>query len=238
MLTTDLPATAISITQHDFFARSLPPPSLNSPAPPPKTPVVPPQSIAPRPEKDVKSTKSESTATKPKPFWPSVSSSTNLITADELLVRRVIEEQESDIDDVKEDDGTSVEDLLATTNDEPTSTFVAKRLMQLLKDDLSGKSYGEPDLFGHIDHARETRKLDALFWLYDLNPDGAKVSFTWVCDELGHDPEVIRRVVAKNMRAELKRVLNILCGMVSLTYATDCQLVLSEYVDLTGWNLS
>lgn len=150
----------------------------------------------------------------------------------------MIEEREAELDDAKVDDGTTVDALLAAEDGESMSTFFAKRLMQLLKDDLSGKSNGEPDLFGHIAHDRETRKLDALVWLYDLNPDGARIPFTWVCDEIGHDPEVIRRVVAKNMRAELKRVLKTLCGMVSLTYATDCQLVLSEYVDLTGWNLS
>ncbi|MBK4735971.1 hypothetical protein [Noviherbaspirillum pedocola] len=121
-------------------------------------------------------------------------------------------------------------------SDEP-ETIVAKRMFRLLLADLSGTTSGEPDLFGQIiDSEREIRKFDALTWLYNLNPDGAQMSFDWVCDELGIDPEAIRRMTAANMRAELKRLLHVLSCMVSPEHAKNCECELAEYVNLAGWN--
>lgn len=118
-------------------------------------------------------------------------------------------------------------------------TFVAKRMFARLIADLSGEaSLTPPDLFGHINDDREQRKQDALIWMYDLNPDGSLMSFQWVCDEIGLDAEMIKRITARNVRNDLKGILKLLSSMVSPEYANACELDLQDYVNLSGWNLN
>ena len=168
-----------------------------------------------------------------KPVWPTFTPTRAPLpsSVDADLVRRVIQER----DDEDRDDSAPLGIDLKTDLDDSADTFVAKRLLSLLMDDISGKVTAEPDLFGDIQHDREQRKLDALVWLYDLNPDGARVSFDWVCNELGTDGEVLRRVIARNMRQELKRVLKMLACMVGDEHARNCECELSDYVNLSGW---
>lgn len=168
-----------------------------------------------------------------KPVWPTFTPTRaplpSSVEAD--LVRRIIQERE----DEDRDDPAPLGIDLQTDLQDSADTFVAKRMLSLTMDDLSGKVVGEPDLFGDIQHDRETRKLDGLVWIYDLNPDGADISFEWVCNELGTDGEVLRRVIARNMRQELKRVLKMLACMVSEKHALNCECELAEYVNLSGW---
>lgn len=162
-------------------------------------------------------------------FTPSQAPLPSSVEAD--LVRRVLQER----DDEDRDDPAPLGINLLTGFQDSADTFVAKRLLSLTMDDLSGKVTGEPDLFGDIADDREERKLDALVWIYDLNPDGADIPFNWVCNELGTDGEVLRRVIARNMRQELKRVLKMLACMVGDEHARNCECELSDYVNLSGW---
>lgn len=141
------------------------------------------------------------------------------------------------VDDDQEELEMGVIDLNPEETDS-ADTFLAKRMFMRMLDDLAGKSeQAEPDLFGHIEGIREQYKQDALIWLYGLNPDGADVTFEWVCNEIGFDAELIRRVTGRNVREDLKRLLKMLASMVSPAYAKDCQIQLSDYLDLSGWDL-
>lgn len=198
--------------QADFFSTLLPPVS-NAPLPPP-----------PHPSPPVKAAKAVA-----KTGAPVVNKPVPETDPDELAhYKQLLEEiDEEDFDECP------IFDLSPRYRDS-TDTFVAKRLMRLLLADLSGKTVAEPDLFGHIEAERENRKLDALIWLYDLNPDGAAISFDWVCDEIGIDGEMLRRVTARNMRAELKRLLaRLACIIPEEVFNCECQL--GTYVNLTGW---
>lgn len=140
-----------------------------------------------------------------------------------------------DLDDAVED-VTNIN--LEPGGNDTADTCIAKRMMDRMIADLVGeKLQSQPDLFGHVDGDRETRKLDALIWMYDLNPDGSDIPFVWVCDELGLDHERLKRITARSVREDLKRILKVLTGMVGIDYARSCELKLSDYVNLTGWNL-
>lgn len=200
--------------QADFFNISLP---LSPPAPRASTPALKPPATRARAAKP---------ATTPQPAPEP--EATSIRDEDLHAVFAEIDDEDSD--------ATGIYSLNVRVFDEP-ETVVAKRMFRLLLADLSGTTSGEPDLFGQIiDSEREIRKFDALAWLYNLNPDGAQMSFDWVCDELGMDPEAIRRMTAANMRAELKRLLHVLSCMVSPEHAKNCECELAEYVNLAGWN--
>lgn len=117
-------------------------------------------------------------------------------------------------------------------------TCIAKRMIDRMIADLAGeKEDVVADLFGHVDSERETRKWDALIWMYDLNPDGSDIPFTWACNEIGLDHEAFRRITARSVRIDLKRILKLLTGMVGFNYAKECEYKLADYVNLSGWNL-
>lgn len=127
-------------------------------------------------------------------------------------------------------------DLEPTTSDS-VDTCLAKRMIDRMIADLTGsKAQNAGDLFGHIGGDRETCKLDALIWMYDLNPDGSAVPFEWVCNEIGLDHEAMRRITARSVREDLKRILKILTGFFGIEHAKACEYKLSDYVNLTGWN--
>lgn len=120
---------------------------------------------------------------------------------------------------------------------ESAEKFIAKRMFARLIADLSFEANELPkDLFGQIEVNREYEKQDALIWLYALNPDGSDMPFDWVCTELGFDTAMVRRIVARNVRADLKRVLKLLSSMISYQHAKKCEVELREFVDLKGWN--
>ena len=125
---------------------------------------------------------------------------------------------------------------LQDCSDDSLDTFIAKRMFRMLLDDLSGASHAEPDVFGQRCGTRDWRRYDALIWLYNLNPDGAAVPFDWVCDEIGLDPEAVRRISARNLREELRQVLQLIALMVGSSYASACEIDLMEYVSLEGWS--
>lgn len=137
-------------------------------------------------------------------------------------------------DDEEDDHELAMPNLDEDSSDTP-ETFIAKRMWRLMMADLAGLTEGEPDLFGQHCGDRERRKQDALIWIFNLNPDGADLAFEWVCNEIGIDHEVVRRMVARYMRADLKRILRLLACMVSLDHAMKCEIDLLDYVNLSGW---
>jgi hypothetical protein len=94
----------------------------------------------------------------------------------------------------------------------------------------------EENLLGYSDKTRDYKKLDSLIWVFDLNPDGSELSFNWACDLTDHDTERMKRIIAKNMRSELKQCLVILASMISFEYAKNSEFELAEYVNLSGWD--
>ena len=92
--------------------------------------------------------------------------------------------------------------------------ILAKRMFLRMMWDIEGKSEEiEPDLFGQTSLTNtktsqsDQNRLDALIWLYGLNPDGSDVSIEMVCDMLDFDPHRIRRIVGRSMRKELRRIV-------------------------------
>lgn len=136
-------------------------------------------------------------------------------------------------------------DLEAIEKGDSPAQILAKRMLLRMMWDLQGKSeVGEPDLFGQTsltikrDKQTEQNRLDALIWLYGLNPAGSRVSIEMVCDMLGLDHHRIRRIVGRSMRDELKRIVNLLSTMVSCQHAQLCEEKLSDYLDVTNWKLN
>ena len=124
-------------------------------------------------------------------------------------------------------------------------TILAKRMFLRMMWDIEGKAEEvEPDLFGQTsvtgnkaDQADQNR-LDALIWLYSLNPDGSLVSIEWVCDVLGFDPHRVRRIVGRSLRKELKRVVHLLSTIVSAQHAQACEEKISDYLDISNWSFN
>jgi hypothetical protein len=139
--------------------------------------------------------------------------------------------------DAEEEDSGDI--VLEPFANDSTDTFLAKRMFMRMLSDLAGEApKAAPDMFGHIEDGREQRRQEALIWMYDLNPDGADVPFVWVCDEIGIDAELIRRVTGRSVRDDLKRILKLLSSMVSPEYAKACEDKLMDYINLTGWNVN
>lgn len=136
------------------------------------------------------------------------------------------------------DDGNIV-DLEANDPDDTVETKLAKRMFLRMIWDLTPKP--EPaasqDLFGQASTSSQSEqdRLDALTWMYSLNPEPALVPFEWVCDVLGFDPHRVRRVTGRSMRNELKRLVNLLSTIVGSDHARLCEETLSDYLDVSGW---
>jgi hypothetical protein len=136
-------------------------------------------------------------------------------------------------------------DLASIEAGDTPERILAKRMFLRMIWDFQGKvEEAEPDLFGQtsltgskIDHADQNR-LDALIWLYSLNPDGSLVTIEWVCDVLGFDPHRVRRIVGRSMRKELKRVVHLLSTIVSPQHAQACEEKISDYLDISNWSLN
>jgi len=139
------------------------------------------------------------------------------------------------------DDGIIV-DLEANDPNDTAETKLAKRMFLRMTLDLKPEPEPEPaasqDLFGQAStlSQSEQERLDALIWMYSLNPEPALVPFEWVCDVLGFDPHRVRRITGCFMRAELKRLINLLSTMVGDSHARLCEETLSDYLDVSGWN--
>ena len=123
--------------------------------------------------------------------------------------------------------------------------ILAKRMFLRMMWDIEGKSEDvEPDLFGQTSvtgtksNQADQNRLDALIWLYSLNPDGSLVSIEWVCDELGFDPHRVRRIVGRSMRKEIKRVVQLLSTIVSPQHAHVCEEKISDYLDISNWSFN
>lgn len=138
------------------------------------------------------------------------------------------------------DDGTIV-DLEASDPDDTVETKLAKRMFLRMIWDLTPRP--EPtasqDLFGQASTSSQSEqdRLDALIWMYSLNPEPPRVPFEWVCDVLGFDPHRVRRVTGRSMRIELKRLVNLLSTIVGCDHARLCEETLSDYVDVSAWKL-
>lgn len=136
------------------------------------------------------------------------------------------------------DDGTIV-DLEANDPDDTVETKLAKRMFLRMIWDLTPKPKpaASQDLFGQASTSSQSEqdRLDALIWMYSLNPEPALVPFEWVCDVLGFDPHRVRRVTGRSMRTELKRLINLLSTIVGGDHARLCEETLSDYLDVSGW---
>jgi hypothetical protein len=145
---------------------------------------------------------------------------------------------------VDPDESISV-DLEAIEASDTPETIMAKRMFLRMMWDIEGKSGDvEPDLFGqtsldsHKTSQSDLNRLDALIWLYSLNPDGSLVSIEWVCDVLGFDPHRVRRIVGRSLRKELKRLVHLLSTMVGAHHAQVCEDKISDYLDISNWSFN
>lgn len=136
-------------------------------------------------------------------------------------------------------------DLEAIEASDTPESIMAKRMFLRMMWDIEGKSEDvEPDLFGqaslagHKTSQSDLNRLDALIWLYSLNPDGSLVSIEWVCDVLGFDPHRVRRIVGRNLRKELKRLVHLLSTMLGAHQAQVCEDKISDYVDISNWGFN
>ena len=136
-------------------------------------------------------------------------------------------------------------DLEAVEASDTPESIMAKRMFLRMMWDIEGKSEDvEPDLFGqaslasHKTSQSDLNRLDALIWLYGLNPDGSLVSIEWVCDVLGFDPHRVRRIVGRNLRKELKRLVHLLSTMLGAHQAQVCEDKISDYVDISNWGFN
>lgn len=136
-------------------------------------------------------------------------------------------------------------DLEAIEASDTPETILAKRMFLRMMWDIEGKSEDvEPDLFGQTSIASDKtsqsdlNRLDALIWLYSLNPDGGLVTIEWVCDVLGFDPHRVRRIVGRSLRKELKRLVHLLSTIVGAHHAQVCEDKISDYLDISNWSLN
>lgn len=124
-------------------------------------------------------------------------------------------------------------------------TILSKRMFLRMMWDIEGKSEdAEPDLFGQTSLASkkasqsDLNRLDALIWLYSLNPDAGLVTFEWVCDVLGFCPHRVRRIVGRSLRKELKRLVLLLSTIVGPHHAQICEDKISDYLDISNWRFN
>lgn len=174
----------------------------------------------------VKSIKS----TRQSPPKPTLAGAQQLRATDELLV--------------DPDEPISV-DLEAVEASDTPETILAKRMFLRMMWDIEGKSEDpEPDLFGQVSVASkktnqsDLNRLDALVWLYSLNPDGSLVTIEWVCDVLGFDTHRVRRIVGRSLRKELKRLVLLLSTIVGAQHAQVCEEKISDYLDISNWSMN
>ena len=113
---------------------------------------------------------------------------------------------------------------------------LASKMLSLALDDLEQQSEKKDmdDMFGFAKPDDLVRK-DAIIWLYSLNPEGSDIPFEWVCDELGHDPEIFRRVIARNMPEIIKETIRMLAYLVDDQTIRDMVHTMSEYLNLDDW---
>lgn len=123
--------------------------------------------------------------------------------------------------------------------------ILAKRMFLRMMWDINGKSDdAAPDLFGQTSitsrkaNRAEQNRFDALIWLYGLNPDGALVTFEWVCDVLDFDPHRVRRIVGRSLRKDLKRLVRLLSTIVGPVHAQACEEKISDYLDISNWSMN
>lgn len=116
---------------------------------------------------------------------------------------------------------------------------LAKAMYQQMFIDLGLKTDVRNDVqLGHEIVSSEQRQMDTLIWIYDLNPSGSDFPFESVCETLRIDPEIFRRVIARNMKSQLRNVVALIASMVSYEHAKTCELNLSDYANVSGWNLN
>jgi hypothetical protein len=139
------------------------------------------------------------------------------------------------------DDGVVV-DLETVNPNDSIETMLAKRMFLRMIWDLKPRPAPAPthDLFGQASTSNqgEQDRLDALVWMYSLNPDEPLVPFEWVCDVLDFDPHLVRRITGRSMRTELKQLVNLLSTIVGADHARLCEETLSGYVDVSAWKLN
>lgn len=157
------------------------------------------------------------------------------------LVKNALKRKQDDSDDHEDDDTPTVDLEVIEVNDNP-EMILAKRMFLRMMWDLSGDvEEAEPDMFGqtsiqsHKTSLAEQCRLDALIWLFSLNPDGGLVTIEWVCEVLGFDVHRVRRITGRSMRNDLKRVVQLLSTMISQAHAQVCEDIISDYCNISSW---
>lgn len=147
-------------------------------------------------------------------------------------------------DDTEDDDAPTINLEAIDAHDTP-EMILAKRMFLRMLWDLGGEvELAEPDLFGQTSVQCQKAslavqcRLDALIWLYSLNPDQALVTFEWVCDVLGFDPHRVRRITGRSMRNDLKRLVHLLSTIISEQHAQACEEKITDYCDISSWKLN
>jgi hypothetical protein len=155
----------------------------------------------------------------------------------------VLTEQDLDFTGLDEriDDGIAV-DLETVDPNDSIETMLAKRMFLRMIWDLKSRPASAPvqDLFGQAATLcqGEQDRLDALVWMYSLHPEPGLVPFEWVCDVLGFDLHMVRRITGRSMQTELKQLVNLLSTIVGADHARLCEETLSDYVDVSAWKLN
>ena len=112
---------------------------------------------------------------------------------------------------------------------------LALKMLSLALADLEQQSEkNDMDMFGFT-KPNDLVRQDAIIWLYSLNPEGSDIPFEWVCDGLGHDPEIFRRIIARNMPEIIKETIRMLSHLVDEKTIRDMVHTMSDYLNLDGW---
>lgn len=82
--------------------------------------------------------------------------------------------------------------------------------------------------------SRWLHKVNALIWVYSLNPEEAQISFDWVCEQIGHDPEKFRHMYARVIGDDIKRMIKMIASK-NMMHALVCSRKLSDYLNVKDW---
>jgi hypothetical protein len=122
--------------------------------------------------------------------------------------------------------------------------ILAKLMFNRFKHDI-GFGFEKPkvdspqfDLFSDMvsisegNQVRLLDKINAIIWLFELHPQEVRVSVNWVFLILDLDLDLIRRIVARNTRADIRTTIELLAPL-GTQYAKECIEKVTDFVDLS-----
>ena len=148
-----------------------------------------------------------------------------------------IDSPQQDIDDfdcLERHDGNSDIHLHYSSRNECPESILAKMMIQRMMWDISDKRFEQSnDLLGMaVSGKDEVRRLDALIWMFGLHPEPPIVHFEWCCRMIELDCEAMRRIAARSVKDDLRRILDHLAKIVDYAFARQCALALADYISL------